>query len=1353
MTDTGPLPLSTAQRGMWVGQQIAPPGSISNLAEAIELHGAIDPDLLRQALREVAQEMETIRARIVQTVGIPFQVVLPSFDDPIALLDMGDRPDPRAAAMRWMTDEFSAPFDFATSPTWVSAVLRLSERHWIWYHRAHHITLDGFSGGMVVQRVAELYTALRQGRPPAPHGYGPLRTLTEGEAAYRGSERCARDRAYWRARMEGRPEPVTLSRRLAAPTGGLLRATALLPQATVARLRERIRGLNVSLPQALIALVAAYYFRITGAEDLVFGLPVTARTGGAMRRVPGMVANAVPIRLAMSEDATADALFVQVSRTVREALRHQQYRYEDLRRDLGLLNNDQQLARLGINIEPFDYELTFDGVPATPHNLSNAQIEDLTVFVYDRSDGAGLRIDFDANPGLYAAAELEAHNRRLCRLIEAVAGRPGIRLGEIDLLDPAERDAVSRRWNDTADPAAAATVPELFAAHAAATPNAVAVVFDRESERALTYAELDRRSLRLARTLAAQDIGPGDLVAVALPRSELVPVALLGILRAGAAYLPLDPDGPADRLAMMMADAAPVCVLTVRDRLHRLEEAGIAILVLDEPAEPGPEQDGPEPAALPPADPEATAYVLHTSGSTGRPKGVEVSHRNLSNLIEGMRQLLRPGRSDRLLAVTTPTFDIAALELFLPLAVGARVVVAAAATVLDPGAMARLVRLHGITLLQATPSLWRLLLADPRAELGGVHALVGGEALSAELAARMLARTRAVTNLYGPTETTIWSTAMTLSVDDAGPPPIGRPIRNTRVHVLDRHLRPVPVGAAGELHIGGDGVARGYLNQPALTADRFLADPWVSGGRIYATGDLARWREDGVLEYLGRADQQVKIRGHRIEPGEIETHLARHPAVAEAVVVARPDPAGAPTLVAYVVAAPDAGAAPSREALHRHLAGRVPDIMIPALFVAVEALPRSPNGKLDRRALPAPDWGRGQGAHRAERQAAPRTETERRLLALWRQVLGRGDVGVHDNFFEAGGDSLLGAELFVAIGRTFGKEIPLASLFRATTVAGIATLLEEDVPTGALDVLLPLRAGGSRPPLFCLPPIIGFGWPYTSLIRHLHPAQPLYAFQAAGLSLDPDRSDGRPDSIEAMAADCLERIRAVQPRGPYHLLGWSMGGLVAQAVAVRLRRGGEAVGLLALLDSYPFLAPDAAATPDEAQQVELALAFLGLADADADAGADAVAGGGERPTTMAALADHLCRAYDLMSQPGVQAVLRTEPDMMRRLARVVRDNLALLQSHVPQPVDVDAVFCHAARRSTEGTGRVLDHRPQAWLPLVRTLSVHDIDCHHQDILAAEPARRIASILERHLDGEAGAHGHAPAGEVGRSAQA
>jgi enterobactin synthetase component F len=1311
------LPLSTAQRGMWVGQQLAPQGAVFNIAEAIELHGVIDADLLRQALRQVTDEMETLRVRIVQRGLMARQSVRDRFPDPIAILDFSDATDPRAAAERWMMAELSAPVDFDSSPVWVSAVLKLSEDHWLWYHRAHHIMLDGFSGGMVVQRVAELYTALRQGRAPAPAPFGPLSGLIEMEAAYCTSDRYAKDRAYWMERMADLPEPATLARRFRPQAGGLLRATALLPAAAATRLCERVKGMNVSLPQALIALVAAYYFRVTGAEDLVFGMPVTARVGGAMRRCAGMVANAVPIRLAMAEDDTFDALFAQTARAVREALRHQQYRYEDLRRDLGLLNQGKQIARLGINIEPFDYELTFDGVRATPHNLSNAHMEDLTVFVYDRSDGSGLRIDLDANPGLYDKAELDQHLRRLQRLIETVSLDPGARVGEVDILEPGERERVTVEWNDTADAAPATTIPELVAQQAARTPDAAAVSFDGRAPRTLTYREVDELSRRLAGRFAEQDIGAGDVVAVALPRSEMLPVALLGIMRAGAAYLPIALDGPADRTSMILADAAPVCVLTLRAHEPIFQAQNLTCLFLDEAlAEP----------VYPPADqatdPSATAYVLHTSGSTGRPKGVEVSHANLANFVAGMRDLLRPEPGDRLLSVTTITFDIAGLELFLPLTVGAQVVIAGRETILDPLAMGRLIREQAITMLQATPSFWRMLLANPDAPLSSVHALVGGEALPGDLAARMLARARKVTNLYGPTETTVWSTAMDLSPDDIDPPPIGRPIRNTQAYVLDARMRPAPVGVAGALHIAGAGVAKGYLNQASLTDERFLADPFAADrGRLYRTGDLARWREDGVLEYLGRDDQQVKIRGHRIELGEIEVHLARCEGVAAAAVAAHPDPAGALTLVAYVAAAP--GCAPTRDGLRRHLASRTPDYMIPSVFMMLDALPHTANGKLDRKALPAPHWARD--AHLP--QAAPRTQTERTLAAIWKQVLRREDIGIFDNFFELGGDSLTGTELFMGISEQFSREIPFASLFRASTIAGLAELLDEDRADDPLEILLPLKTEGSKLPLFCIHPVIGFGWSYAALIRHIDPDQPLYALQAPGLRLRADDPTAGAASVEDLARRYLAEIRRVQPHGPYHLLGWSFGGLVAHAIAAQLRAGREEVAFLALLDSYPF-APDSepGTEHDEARQVELALAFLGLAPT------------ASQPSTMTALADHLCVQYDLMSQPIVQAVVRTQSDIMERLGRVVRDNLVLARRYDPPKIDVDLLFCQATARTTDQLEGLLQYQPEAWRSRVRGLAVHDIACHHQDILSPGPAARIGAIMRDHRLAELGA---------------
>lgn len=1319
MSEGDTLPLTTGQRGVWASLQIAPKDAIFNIAEAVELHGVIDAELLRQALRRAAREIESTRVRIVQRSGPPRQVVLPDYEDPIAILDFSGEPDPFDAAMRWMTAKLSAPADLEESPLWVSAILKVSDDSWFYYQHGHHIAMDGFTASIGRRRVAEIYTALRQGRAPSPACFEPISTLIESEAAYRASDRYGRDRAFWMERMANLPELVTLARRSGPARGGLLRSTQILSHAVATRLREQVKGMNVSLPRALIALVATYFFRITGAEDLVFGLPVTARTRGLMWRCPGMVANAVPIRLAMSAEDSFEALVTQVSRVVRDALRHQQYRYEDLRRDLGFLTEDMQGARLGVNIEPFDDDVTFNGVPITAHNLSNAQMVDLMVFIYGRPNGRGLRIDFDANPGLYSKAELDAHQRRLRRLVEALTLKRDWRLGEVDILDPEERVCVTRGWNDTSDAASVETVPEMFARQAARSPNAPAVILDARADRALTYRALCDGGDALAGRLARRRIGPGDIVAVALPRSELIPVALLGIMKAGSAYLPLDPDGPRERMSIMLEDAAPACVLTLGRYASRFEGTNRACLFLDDT-----EDETADMLALPAPSASATAYVIYTSGSTGRPKGVEVSHGAFSNLIEGMKQLLEPGPSDRLLSVTTITFDVAGAELFLPLAVGGQLVIASQDAIRDPLMLGGLVQSHDITLLHATPSFWRMLLANRDVSLSSVHAMVSGEALSPELAGRMLARARKVTNLYGPTETTIWSTYMDLSVADIDPPPIGRPIRNTQVYVLDGLMQVMPVGAPGALYIGGAAVAKGYLNQKALTDERFVPDPFTpNGGKLYNTGDVARWREDGVLEYLGRRDQQVKIRGHRIELGDIETHLARCEGVAAAAVTARPEPSGERTLIAYVV--PTLEQTPSPEMLREHLLGRLPSYMVPSDFVTLDALPQTPNGKLDRMALSRLRWSREQ------RKPTPaRTDTERRLVAIWTHILRREDIGIFDNFFELGGDSLKAAELFVAVSESFAREIPYASLFRASTIACLAALLDAEGADDALETLLPLKTEGRKSALFCVHPIFGLGWPYAALVRQIDPDQPLYALQSRALRSRGEEPVERPTSIEEIAADYVAEIRRAQPHGPYHLLGWSFGGLIAHAMAARLRAESEEVAFLALLDSYPIAVRADARELNELDQVELALAFLGL-EPPIDA---------PPPRTMTALAEHLCVVYGVNSLPlAAQAVFRrTETDFIERLGRLVLENLVLASGYDPAWIDVDVIFCHAAKRSADGPTGLDMYQPGIWRGRSRRLIVYDIPCHHQDILSPRAAERIGAIIRDHLGTESSA---------------
>jgi enterobactin synthetase component F len=1309
---TQTLPLSIAQRGLWVGQKIGRAGAVFNIAEAIEIHGPIDPTLFREALRQLTREMETIRVKIIEGPEGPRQIVRVEFDDEFPFIDVSDAADPRQTIEDWMMRELSRPVDFASDPLWVSALFKAAPDRFFWYHRSHHIILDGFTGGMVARRVAELYSALVEGRAPAPHQFGPLAALIENEAEYRVSERFVRDREYWRERLADLPDAVSFAKRRVPGLSGLFRKTARLSPASTTRLHEIAKASAGSLPQILISLAAAFIYRTTGAKDLVFGLPVTARPNGQLRRIPGMVANAVPIRLAMSPGLTLAELIKQVAATVRQALRHQQYRYEDLRRDLGLIGQHQQISWLGVNIEPFDYDFRFGGHPATAHNLSNGSVEDLTIFIYDRDDGQGLRVDFDANPALYTSEELTEHQTRFLSLIDAILEQPDQRIGEIDLLDPQERHRLLTQWNATDRPIPKPRLVEQFEERVRAAPDVLAVGGE---DAELTYRQLNALANSWAFALIERGIGPGDLVALAVPRTSLMPVALLAILKAGAAYLPMDPDLPAERLAMVLGDARPAALLTTTGIAPRLPPHAAACLLLDRPSTP---IDLDRFADLNPTDADRirplaqadTAYVIFTSGSTGRPKGVVISHGNLGNFLAAMQAELALGSGDRLLAVTTVAFDIAALELFAPLLAGGRIVIAPRDVVRDPAALAHLIRKAGITIMQATPSLWQALVGKHESAVRGLRILVGGEALPSPLARTLGRLGAAVTNLYGPTETTIWSTALGLDEQDLEAPPIGRPIWNTRVYVLDASLQPVPAGVPGDLYIAGAGVADGYLNRPGLTAERFVADPHgPPGSRFYRTGDLARWRSDGVLEFLGRTDHQIKIRGFRIEAGEVETALARCPGVLRAVVTAWEGATDGKRLVAYLVPIPGAILDPTD--LRHDLAGRLPDYMIPTAFVTLDALPVTANGKLDRKALPTP------GRQALMNYVAPRTTTEAKLAELWATELGVERVGIHDNFFDLGGDSLMAARMIAEIQTVFSIEISLAALFEASTIADLAGRLEGERDRDPLGVWLPLRTQGTGAPLFCIHPVIGLSWSYAGLLRHIGAEHPVYGLQARGLK----GPEALPRSLEEMAEDYLEQIRLIQPRGPYHLLGWSLGGLVAFAIARQLRLEGEQVGFLALLDAYPFVQRQADREPEEAELVKAALGFLGF-----DPGAL-----GREPPRMSILADFLCRKYDVFSMPLVQQMRKNNDGIIGSILEVIQNNLVLAREFSPGRVEADLLFFRAMQGKPDNLDDLIEHHADAWAPYVDGKIVeHQIDCHHQDMMNPGPLDEIARAVAR-----------------------
>jgi enterobactin synthetase component F len=786
-------------------------------------------------------------------------------------------------------------------------------------------------------------------------------------------------------------------------------------------------------------------------------------------------------------------------------------------------------------------------------------------------------------------------------------------------------------------------------------------------------------------------------------------------MRTGAAYLPLDLDGPIERIHLVLEDASPTVVIA-QARIHsHLAGSGFTLLKPEQPCVP------PSGATQEPDDirPEGAVYVLYTSGSTGRPKGVEITHRNLSNFLQGMQRQLAPEASDRFLASTNLIFDIAGLELYLPLTVGACIVMANGETVRNPPALAQLIRQSAATHVQATPSVWRILLASSETKLDGVHALVGGEALSAELAARLKRMAPRVTQFYGPTETTVWSTAFELEAIGADPPPIGRPILNTQLYVLDEARQPVPTGTVGELYIGGAGVAKGYLHRPALTEQRFLANPFADdGGRMYRTGDLVRWSDDGVLHFVGRSDDQVKINGHRVELGEIESLLLQHVTVAEAAVAVHRDGRGAISLAAYLV--PRSGQRININSLRIFLAGRLPNSLVPASFMVLDSMPLTPNGKLDRKALPAPERAR-RNVH-----AEPVTATENKLAALWQRVLKIGRVGLHDNFFELGGNSLNAAEMAAHFPEWFEMQLPLGSLFEAPTIAALAALIERrSEQVGPLSVVLPLRRLGEtkQPPLFCIHPIIGVSMGFSSLLRFLDPMIPVYGLQSRGL----EAGASLPDSIGEIAADYLNQIRRIQPQGPYRLIGRSLGGLIAHCIAEQMQLQGCAVELLAMIDTYVFTPAEFASSCTEADEVGAALSFLDIRLTAEDT-----------PQTLQELNEFLLHRSSARPIPQVQAavklareIAKSDPEFMSRLSAVILNNLRVARRYIPRKVDCDLLYFHAMEMTGDLDG-ILDRSPSAWEPFVRGIQVHELACHHEAVLNPLPAAQIASGVQQRL---------------------
>ena len=956
---TSILPLSAAQLGIWFAQQINPSSSY-NIGGYIEIHGSIDPLLFERALRQVVTETEALRVQISERVEGPCQVIggLPEWAMP--LIDVTAEADPRAVAESWMKADMARPIEPTRGPLFGYALFKAAADRFYWYHRYHHIIMDGFSRWLVARRVADIYTQLSIGRGTYDSSFGSLAALIEEDASYRASEQFARDRQYWLDYLADPPEPVSLGGQPSAKSNIFLRRTANLQQSEVDRLRAVADCAGTRLPQVISAATAIFLHRLTGVEDLIFGLAVAARNS-VTRSIPGMASNIIPLRVAVHPRMTLSEVIDQTASQMRQGLQHQRYQIADQREDVSGIIDGRALCRLNLNIKRFKYDFLFANHHVVAYDLSTVPVQDLSIVFCDYSDGSPLPIEFRGNPEFHDAADLADHQQRFLRLLTEIDD-PDRAIGSLDILTADERHTILHEWNDTAHAIPSGTLPELFAAQVDKTPDAIAVVFEEQS---LSYAQLDAHSNRLAHHLRELGVGPETVVGLCVERSLEMVVGLIGILKAGGTYLPLDPSYPPERLAFMLADAQARVLLTQAALVERLPAQAATIVRLDVDAPAIAQQPTIAPSIA--LHPQNSAYIIYTSGSTGTPKGVVVDHASLANKILTLGENFGAGPGFRMALLSSPAFDPSIDQATLPLVHGSTIVVISDAIRESPLHFWDQVARNEVNLLNCTPSFFASVIRHAPENLSLDHLALGGEVIPIELlqeTSRGLDVAR-ITNLYGPTETTINAISFAVADDQIGPRiPIGRPLSNYRVYVLDGGLQPVPAGVAGELYIAGAGLARGYLGRVGLTAERFVADPFgPAGSRMYRTGDLARWRSDGVLDFLGRADAQVKIRGFRIEPGEIEAALTRHSDVGQAVVIAREDVLGDKRLVGYVVAAADRTVDAS--VLRTHLGRSLPAYMVPSAIVVLDRLPLTPNGKLDRSALPAPELSSGSAGGRA----------------------------------------------------------------------------------------------------------------------------------------------------------------------------------------------------------------------------------------------------------------------------------------------------------------------------------------------------------------------------------------------------
>jgi len=1280
------LPLVAAQPGIWMAEQLSDLPNAWSVAHYVELTGPVNAPLLAKAVVAGMMQADTLRTRFTEDNGEIRQWV----DDTMLLpepqiIDLRAHANPHAAAQAQMQADLNQNLRVDSGqPLAFHLLMQVADNRWYWYQRYHHLVVDGFSFPAITRQIAAIYRAWSNGDATPDSPFTPFAEVVEEYQRYRDSEAYVRDGAFWAEQRRQLPPPVSLS---SAPLPGRAATTDILRLKLTADRQAFSRLTTVSQSprtDLALALVALWLARLTGRMSYAAGFIFMRRMGSAALTATGPVLNVLPLAVNIKAQETLPELAQRLAGQMKKMRRHQRYDAEQIVRDSGRAASDEALFGPVFNVKVFDYQLDIEGVQAVTHTLATGPVNDLEMALFPDEEG-GLSIEILANKQRYDEATLVRHVGRLHALLAQFAGNIDLRCGEAETVSDAEYQQLEK-INQTAVPLPLTTLSALVAEQAAKTPEAPALA---DAQYELNYRQMREQVVALANQLRARGVKPGDSVAVALPRSVFLTLALHAIVEAGAAWLPLDTGYPDDRLQMMIEDAKPSLLITDDNQRPRFSHLPVSLFSYNTLLN----SEGSAPLNL--SAPEQTAYIIFTSGSTGRPKGVMVGQTAIVNRLLWMQNHYPLTAVDVVAQKTPCSFDVSVWEFWWPFIAGAKLVMAEPEAHRDPLAMQDFFAKYGVTTTHFVPSMLAAFVASLTPENAACCASLkqvfcSGEALPTALCREWEQLTHApLHNLYGPTEAAVdvsWYPAFgpELALVTGNSVPIGFPVWNTGLRILDAMMRPVPFGVAGDLYLTGIQLAQGYLGRPDLTASRFIADPYAPGERMYRTGDVARWLDNGAVEYLGRSDDQLKIRGQRIELGEIDRAMLTLPDVAQAVTHACVINQAANTggdarqLVGYVVS--ESGLPLDRDLLLTALKTQLPPHMVPVVLLQLSTLPLSANGKLDRKALPLPELTVKTQGH------APESETEQAIAAAFSALLDCEINDIEADFFALGGHSLLAMRLAASLSRHFARQVTPGQVMVASTVGKLSALLASDISDEqarrlGYETILPLRES-QGPTLFCFHPASGFAWQFSVLARYLSPRWSITGIQSP-----------RPGPMQHCATldEVIDRhlamLLAQQPHGPYHLFGYSLGGTLAQGIAARLRAQGEEVAFLGLLDTWP----------PETQNWR---------EKEAN---------GLDPEVLAEIERE--RQAFLAARQG-----QASGELFSAIEGNYADAVRLLTTAHSAKFDGKATLFVAERT------RTMDPH-QAWTPWVGELEVYRQDCAHVDIISPQAFETIGPVLK------------------------